>query len=255
MASNCEFGQFLNDALRDQFVCGLTGEQYHNRLLSEKDLTFTKACDIALALELAYRDTKELREHTEKPKGAVNKVFNSSSDRRHYKKGQSSRYNQQDNSRGKHRSSDKRQRCYRCGKDNHQPTECYYRAETCHGCGKVGHLKRVCKKIKQSDKAQIVTATGEYGNDDALDLFTVYTAQGKKNGIFVNMELSGKVVHMQVDMGASVSLIPESLYQEQLKNCPLKPAAIHLSSYTEDTIPVLGKILVPVKYGGQEWEQ
>lgn len=69
----CEFGQFLNDALRDQFVCGLSGEGYHKRLLSEKDLTFKKASDIALALELAYKDTKELREHADKPKGAVHK--------------------------------------------------------------------------------------------------------------------------------------------------------------------------------------
>lgn len=76
----------------------------------------------------------------------------------------------------------------------------------------------------------------------------------RKVAFFVNMELSGKLVHMQVDTGASVSLIPESLYREQLKNCPLKPAAIHRSSYTGDTIPVLGKILVPVKYGEQEWE-
>ncbi|KAG1926332.1 hypothetical protein F2P79_024957 [Pimephales promelas] len=63
LASTCEFGQFLNDALRDQFVCGLSGEGYHKRILSEKDLTFKKACDIALALELAYKDTMELREH------------------------------------------------------------------------------------------------------------------------------------------------------------------------------------------------
>uniref|UniRef100_A0A8C9WVY1 Retrotransposon gag domain-containing protein n=1 Tax=Sander lucioperca TaxID=283035 RepID=A0A8C9WVY1_SANLU len=48
LASTCEFGQFLNDALRDQFVCSLSGEGYHKQLLSEKDLTFKKACDIAL---------------------------------------------------------------------------------------------------------------------------------------------------------------------------------------------------------------
>ena len=258
LASTCDFGQFLNDALRDKFVCGLLGERYHKRLLSEKELTFQKACEITLALELAYKDTKELREHAEKPKGAVNKVFNTSSERRNHMKGQSSRYDRQDDSRGKQRVSEKWQ-CYRCGKDNHQPTECHYRTETCHGCGKVGHLKRVCKKIRQRDKAQMVIATretddSEDGDDDELELFTVYTAQGKKDGIFVSMELSGKPVKMQVDTGASVSLIPESLYQEQLKNCPLKPAAIHLSSYTGDIIPVLGKVLVPVKYGEQEWK-
>ena len=55
------------------------------------------------------------------------------------------------------------------------------------------------------------TADSEDGDDDELELFTVYTAQGKKDGIFVSMEISGKPVKMQVDTGASVSLIPESL--------------------------------------------
>lgn len=60
LASSCEFGQFLDDALRDRFVVGLAEEAYHRRLLTEKDLTFKKACDIALGLELAHKDTKEL---------------------------------------------------------------------------------------------------------------------------------------------------------------------------------------------------
>ena len=64
LASTCEFARFLDDALRDKFVCGLTGEAYHRRLLSEKDLTFKKACDIALGLELAHRDTIELSGHS-----------------------------------------------------------------------------------------------------------------------------------------------------------------------------------------------
>lgn len=81
LASTCEFGQFLNDALRDQFVCGLLGDEYHKRLLTIKDLTFKKACDTALALELAYKDTKEMREHVEKPKGEVHKVSNAANEK------------------------------------------------------------------------------------------------------------------------------------------------------------------------------
>ncbi|RXN30206.1 Retrovirus-related Pol poly from transposon opus [Labeo rohita] len=58
---------------------------------------------------------------------------------------------------------------------------------------------------------------------------------------------------MQIDTGASVSLVPESVYKELLSDCPLQPVEIHLSLYTGDTIPVLGEIQVPVQYNGNEW--
>lgn len=63
LASSCEFGTILGEALRGRFVCGLAGEVYHRRLLSEKDLTFKKACNVALTLELAHKDSKELGAH------------------------------------------------------------------------------------------------------------------------------------------------------------------------------------------------
>jgi hypothetical protein len=40
-------------------VCGLKNEATQRRLLSEKDLTFQKACDTAQAMELAAKDTAE----------------------------------------------------------------------------------------------------------------------------------------------------------------------------------------------------
>ena len=46
----CEFGHFLNKALRDRFVRGLTSEQIQKRLLSEDNLTYDKAVKIALAM-------------------------------------------------------------------------------------------------------------------------------------------------------------------------------------------------------------
>ncbi|KAK6323267.1 hypothetical protein J4Q44_G00056060 [Coregonus suidteri] len=45
------------------------GKAYHRWLLSENDLTFKKACDIALGLELAHRDTIELSGYAECQKG------------------------------------------------------------------------------------------------------------------------------------------------------------------------------------------
>ena len=61
--------------------------------------------------------------------------------------------------------------------------------------------------------------------ETVLALLTVYTDQQWKDGIYLNMELDGKPVNMQMDIG--VSLIPEGLYKDKLKECPLQPAYIH----------------------------
>ena len=58
LATHCKFGDNLEEALRDRFVCGLRHETIQCRLLSEVDLSYTKAMEIALAMEAADRDTK-----------------------------------------------------------------------------------------------------------------------------------------------------------------------------------------------------
>ncbi len=60
LSASCEFGQYLSDALRDRFVSGLTSESMQRKLLSQKDLTFRQACEIASSMELASRNTLEI---------------------------------------------------------------------------------------------------------------------------------------------------------------------------------------------------
>jgi hypothetical protein len=54
----CDFGTFLDDALGD---CGLRNEIIQKRLLTESDLTFAKAIDIALCLTSAERNAKSMK--------------------------------------------------------------------------------------------------------------------------------------------------------------------------------------------------
>ena len=61
LSTHCDFGTFLNDALRDQLVCGLCQEAIQRKLLAEDKLTFKKASEIAQAMELAERNTTELK--------------------------------------------------------------------------------------------------------------------------------------------------------------------------------------------------
>ena len=58
----CEFGDTLNDMLRDRLVCGVNNEQLQRRLLSEPQLTFKKALEISQTFEAATRDAKDLQD-------------------------------------------------------------------------------------------------------------------------------------------------------------------------------------------------
>ena len=53
LARTCNFGNFLDEALRDRLVCGLANGGTQKKLLSEKGLTFKKAVKVATAAEMA----------------------------------------------------------------------------------------------------------------------------------------------------------------------------------------------------------
>ena len=61
LSAHCEFGDFLEDALCDRFVCGLRSEGIQKHLLAEDKVTFTRALEIAQGREAADRNAKALK--------------------------------------------------------------------------------------------------------------------------------------------------------------------------------------------------
>ena len=55
LASTCQFGTHLNEALRDRFVCGLRSKETQKKLLTEEH-TFDTALKVALGAEAAEKD-------------------------------------------------------------------------------------------------------------------------------------------------------------------------------------------------------
>ena len=53
---HCDFGYHLDEALRDHFVCRLTNETIQKWQLTEKELAFSGAIDIAQGMELAAQN-------------------------------------------------------------------------------------------------------------------------------------------------------------------------------------------------------
>ncbi|XP_050502408.1 uncharacterized protein LOC126893175 [Diabrotica virgifera virgifera] len=125
LANSCNFGQFLEEALRDRFVCGIRDEGTQKKLLGDVDLTFQSACQLALASEVAQKQVKLLSEG-----GNIN-VLN----------------------RGKHRNPKFRstlsadQSCKNCGRSHHRG-KCPAEKWRCFFCAKFGHVKNFCPDIR-----------------------------------------------------------------------------------------------------------
>ena len=62
LALHCEFGDYLNQALRDRLVCGLLHNSIQKRLLAEADLTLApRALTLAQGMEAASKNTQSLK--------------------------------------------------------------------------------------------------------------------------------------------------------------------------------------------------
>ncbi|KAK2727983.1 hypothetical protein QYM36_008454 [Artemia franciscana] len=51
LAETCDFGEFFSQVFRDRFVCGLVSSGMQKRLLTENDLTLSRATEITSSME------------------------------------------------------------------------------------------------------------------------------------------------------------------------------------------------------------
>ena len=125
LADTCEFGAFLEDALRDRLVCGLTSTAIQRKLLTEDKLKFNKAVEIALGMEAADKHAGELQKSISASASttgiSVHKVHGE---------------------------------CFRCGRSGHDPDNCFHKNVSCHFCEGIGHLSRMCVKKKSQGARQ-----------------------------------------------------------------------------------------------------
>ena len=146
LARTCDFGQFLEEALRDRLVCGLNSGSIQKKLLSENDLTLQRAIDIATAAEMVVlQPSDQLPRQTEAEVLALQEV------------------------------------CKCCGKQGHSLGVCRFRTRVCYQFGIKGHLRSVCpgepakpNKSLDGKRPQAVKQVAEHQPDqDNNDDFTL----------------------------------------------------------------------------------
>ena len=240
-ASTCNFGEFLNRSLRDQFICGIRNSATRKKLLNE-DRTFQDALKVAIADEVASKETLEVQNDAKPGDESVHSMGNSRN-----------LLNQQNRKPSLPLFQKSSYSCYSCGSTEHSRNQCRFRNVVCSRCKRTGHIARVCKKGNtQNNRVE------QRLDSDAVfleeDLFTVFDVNSLfTSEISVPVQIENEECCMQLDTGCALSLAPMAFYEKFCSHIPLTPTAVKLSTYTGEKIQPLGKINVTVTYAGTEY--
>ena len=229
----CDFGNTLDNMLRDRLVCGINHEQLQRRLLAEPNLRFAKAMDIAQPFESAMQDARHFQEGPKQPL-PVNAIPKSATAT----------------------SLPAKTQCYRYG-GNHKASSCTFKESTCHHCKKKGHLAKMCRNRrdpttgKSASKGMHQVTLDDKGTQD--DVYRMYSLPGPQtNPIQVTVSIENQDVLMEVDTGASLSVISEATYKSLSTVLSLQPTQAKLCTYTGESLGVLGSISVSVLHNQQQ---
>ena len=147
---------------------------------------------------------------------------------------------------------------------------CCFRQAECRNCGKVGHIAKVCsiktqKVLKKTPKGQAThymlqdsppwnetssqPASPQQQFSNVCDLFPI---KGKSNPIIWTVRVNKAVLRMELDPGASVSIISEDTYKSiSIADDQLPPTDVCLCTYTGETLTTLACVDVQVEYESQ----
>ncbi|KRZ10956.1 Uncharacterized protein T11_18511 [Trichinella zimbabwensis] len=252
LSENCNFGNTLDDMLRDRFVGGIRDEAIQRRLLAEPNLTFDLAQKIAIAAATAHKNTEEIR--------TPNNEFAS--------------IQQVRNINSAHRAKQRMDQvpaksgggCYRC-KGNHHPSKCKFINELCRFCKKVGHIERVCltklraenNSSRKAGRAQprgfnrsqaVMTnqLSEECGDEDCYTINKVIIEAAE--AIMLTVYLNGKSLKMEIDSGSACSIINDETFRSlwPMKGPKITMTKKRLQTWSKQKLETLGTTDVEVQW-------
>ena len=241
IAEHCKFDN-LESMLCDRLVCGIQDPRIQRRLLAESKLTFKQAFELAQAMESADRDAKTLLNNSSTPVHTVQ--------------------TQQQQQQARRPSPRADQLCYRC-KGKHSSKTCRFKDVECRNCKKKGHIARACmsqprpQQRSQQNRQQThlvkEAEDSDVDTDPAYPLFNVTHTSARP--LLVTVELNQFPIDMEVDTGASVSLISKDTYDKLWPKSdtapPIKESNVLLQTYTGEHLDTVGSISVDVCYKEQ----
>ncbi|XP_031347958.1 uncharacterized protein K02A2.6-like isoform X1 [Photinus pyralis] len=201
LSTNCEFGNNLQDILRDKFVCGVLPGKIRDRICEEKPTTdFSKLLELALNKESTMlADSKNI--NTVAVRKKVNKTRG---------------YEKQKRVESGARSGDSSKAASKW---------------TCKCCGKQhtgNQISTVCKSVNfVEDNAQ---------SDEVINMLEF----SNRNPVTTNVKFNNVSLNMLVDSGAGVSVVSEACYRQNLIDLQLFNTDVSLRSFSNCNLRPVG---------------
>jgi len=116
----------------------------------------------------------------------------------------------------------------------------------------------MCRARTQQQQAAYVQEEGEAdeeAEDETSLLMNIRMVRPltSKECMLVSVAIDEKPLTLELDTGASVSLVSEITWNKLFPDVELQPSRVRLTTYTGESIRVLGQKMLNVKYGeGQQ---
>lgn len=159
LSTHCEFAN-LEEEIIDQLCLGAKEKAIRVKLGTMKTLTYSDCIETATVMERSAKDANRV------PAGSTPTI--------NYAKGNSNSARQQQ--MGDSRQGDKARRCWRCGRKNHLPSDCFFKDKTCNSCNKVGHISPTCEQVQEFLNKKTKGKTQKPPNSTQKNYFSVEEA-------------------------------------------------------------------------------
>lgn len=201
LSQTCDFDTNLDTALRDKLIFGVRSTKIQRKLVSEKELNFDKACELARMMEATENGLNEMQNSE-----SVSAI-------------------------GRNRNFRERksvfQRLESTNNKNEKPKR--FATYKCYLCQKMGHVVKYC--FKNPDRVNMKTQSRngvamteenivpESSGTDAMNHINSVLANGP---LLLEVSVNTKLIRMEVDTGACKSVIHVDDFNKQFSNGTLR---------------------------------
>ena len=259
LSLHCNFKD-VNEALRDQFICGIREDSTRVELFKQSSVTFETALKEATARESAMKNAEGAqRSLTEKSYKHENFALD------HQNQYKAKHEQQRRTDQGRETKQTYVTVCYCCGNMGHATKACRYRDLTCRFCSTKGHLERACIKKKKAGN-QFLQGKDNEAEDEQhdeekeingqehnyyVDFHAINPQRDRYRGIlhtseadpmFMKVSVNGKLITMEIDTGSYFTVMSEGFVTQNFKDEKVTKAETHLCGYENNSMEPRGQL-------------